>query len=310
MRRLITPLLAGLLAITAPLHAEDDARKHPDHPMLWKLEGKDLEKPSWLFGTIHIGEGPIATLHPAAAKALDGSDAVYTEIPMDMATQIGLATHFIRKDGKTLSAAIGEELSKALDAEIKAINPALSSAPFQQFKTWTVAITVPLLEYQMKGSKALDMIIWEKAKDDDKTTGSLEKPSDQFGIFDDLSEEEQVIFLAESIRGLKEARDAGEDPTKALVEAYIEGDAEKLQAEMEKQINEMAKGDHKELGEKLLKRLFDDRNEAMAKVIAAKLTEESDKSHFFAVGAGHYIGKGNIGELLTKQGYKITRVSE
>ena len=79
---------------------------------------------------------------------------------------------------------------------------------------------------------------------------------------------------------------------------------------MEKQIAEMAKGEHKELGEKLLKRLFDDRNINMAKFIAAKLTAEPDESHFFAVGAGHYIGKGNVGELLTKQGFKITRVTE
>ena len=30
----------------------------------------------------------------------------------------------------------------------------------------------------------------------------------------------------------------------------------------------------------------------------------------FAVGVGHYIGKANVGEMLTKKGYKVTRVTE
>lgn len=308
MKQFTRLLCLGLLALAQIAGAE--VKKHPDKPFLWKIEGKGMEEPSWLFGTIHIGEGPIATFHPAAAKAFETSDAVYTEVPMDMATQLGLAQHFIRKDGKTLGDAIGAELSKQLDAELKAINPALDSKPFQALKTWTVAVTLPMLEFQTKGAQALDMIIWNRATEEGKTTASIEKPEDQFSIFDDLTEEEQVIFLAESVRGQKEARESGENPTQALVDAYILGDEQLLQVEMEKQIHELSQGDHKELGEKLLKRLFDDRNLIMAKFIADKLTAEPDKSHFFAVGAGHYIGKANVGELLTKKGYKITRISE
>ncbi|MEP4077118.1 TraB/GumN family protein [Haloferula sp.] len=300
----------GLIALSPVAVIGAEEKKHPDKPLLWKIEGKGLEKESWLFGTIHIGQGPIAKLHPSAAKAFDEADAIYTEIPMDPATQLGLAGHFIRKDGKTLGDAIGAELSKQLDAELKAINPELDSTPFQALKTWTVAVTLPMLEFQTKGTQALDMIIWDRATKAGKITASIEKPEDQFAIFDDLTEEEQVVFLAESLRGQKEARESGENPTQALIDSYISGDEDLIRAEMEKQITEMAEGEHKELGEKLLKRLFDDRNLSMADFIAAKLADEPDKSHFFAVGAGHYIGKSNVGELLKKKGYKITRIEE
>ncbi|MFC7338983.1 TraB/GumN family protein [Haloferula chungangensis] len=310
MKKFTRFLCLGLLAL-APLGlSAADEKKHPDKPLLWKIEGKGMKEPSWLFGTIHIGQGPIATLHPAAEKAFDGADAVYTEVPMDMATQIGLAKHFIRSDGKTLADSIGAELSKQLDTELKAINPALDSTPFQALKTWTIAVTLPMLEFQVSGTQALDMIIWERASKAGKTTGAIEKPEDQFGIFDDLTEGEQVVFLAESVRTQKEARESGENPTLALVDAYILGDEAKIQAEMERQINEMAKGEHKELGEKLLKRLLEDRNKNMAKFIAEKLSSEADSSHFFAVGAGHYIGKDNVCELLTKKGYKVTRIEK
>lgn len=303
-------LCLGLLVLAQIGSACAEEKKHPDKPLLWKIEGKGIKQPSWLFGTIHIGQGPIANLHPAAAKAFEDADSLYTEIPMDPATQIGLAQHFIRKDGKTLGDAIGAELSKQLDTELKAINPALDSTPFQALKTWTVAVTLPMLEFQTKGTQALDMIIWDRATKAGKTTGAIEKPEDQFGIFDDLTEEEQVIFLAESLRGQKEARESGENPTQALIDAYISGDEKLVQAEMEKHITEMSEGEHKELGLKLLKRLLADRNLKMAKFIAEKLAAEPDNSHFFAVGAGHYVGKTSVVALLTKKGYKITRVTE
>lgn len=36
--------------------------EHPVKPALWKVEGKDLTKPSYLFGTIHIGDPRVTTL--------------------------------------------------------------------------------------------------------------------------------------------------------------------------------------------------------------------------------------------------------
>lgn len=309
-RRLFAPL-AGLLVAVSPALAEPegDEPKHPARPLLWKVEGKELEKPSWLFGTIHLGEGPVGKLHPTAAKALGASDAVYTEVSMDPATQLGLARHFVRADGKKLSESIGEELHKQFVAELKEVSPAFTPGVFESFKTWAVAVTVPLLEAQLSGATPLDGIVWEKAKAAGKTTGALEKAADQFGIFDGLTEEEQIILLSESLRLLREARAEGDSPIERLVEAYVSGDPKKVEAEVERQFKQMAAGEHKELGEQLLKKLLDDRDTAMAKTMATKLEEEPAKSHFFAVGAAHYVGDDNIGEQLRKKGYTVTLVT-
>lgn len=311
MKLRVLASLSAALVVLAPAFAgpEPDAPEHPLRPLLWKVEGKGLEKPSWLFGTIHLGDGPVAHLHPAVAKALASSDAVYTEVSMDPATQLGLARHFVRDDGKKLSDSIGEELHKQFAAELKAVNPALTPVVFESFKTWAVAVTVPLLKAQLSGATPLDGIIWQKAKEAGKTTGALEKASDQFGIFDDLTEEEQIILLSESLRLQREARAKGENPVDKLVEAYISGDPKAVEAEVERQFHEMAEGEHKALGEKLLKRLLDDRDTSMARTIAARLKAEPDKSHFFAVGSAHYVGKDNIGEQLRKKGYTVTLVT-
>ena len=55
-------IAGGLLA--QPLRAVEE-KGHPAKPLLWKIEGNGLEKPSYLFGTIHVSTPAIATLHPA-----------------------------------------------------------------------------------------------------------------------------------------------------------------------------------------------------------------------------------------------------
>jgi uncharacterized protein YbaP (TraB family) len=44
--------------------------KHPEKPLLWKIEGKGLEKPSYLFGTIHLGAEAVTTLHRVHDKKI------------------------------------------------------------------------------------------------------------------------------------------------------------------------------------------------------------------------------------------------
>ncbi len=60
--------------------------------------------------------------------------------------------------------------------------------------------------------------------------------------------------------------------------------------------------------EKLLKQLFDDRNVKMTEHMLQSFKEAPGRSNFFAVGAGHYIGRSNIVDLLTGKGYKVTRI--
>ncbi len=51
------------------------------------------------------------------------------------------------------------------------------------------------------------------------------------------------------------------------------------------------------------------RNYLMADRIEALLKENSNRSHFFAVGAGHYWGESGIQNLLAEKGFEIRRVS-
>src|SRR5687767_1251819 len=56
-------------------------------PFLWRIEGP---VPSYLYGTIHVPDAQVTVLPPAVEKAFASSAAVFTEIPMDGALQIGM----------------------------------------------------------------------------------------------------------------------------------------------------------------------------------------------------------------------------
>lgn len=303
-----TSVLA-LVAALAPAFAGEEA-KHPLKPLLWKVEGKALEKPSYLFGTIHLGKDVVSTLHPAAQKAFDEAGSLHVEIAMDAASMQAAAPLIMRKDGKTLADSIGEELSAQLDAELKLVNPALDATPFQPMKTWYLAVTLPSLKDQLGGGQPLDMKLWERAEKAGKKTAGMETIEGQTKGFDELAEADQVILLKETLALLKKDRTEGKDSIKALLDAYVSGEPAKVEAEFEKQLREMAEGEHKVLGERLMKRILTDRDKIMADYIMATLKEEPGTIHFFAAGAAHFCPEKSIRSHLEAAGYKVTRIEK
>lgn len=281
--------------------------KHPAKAALWKVEGKGLEKPSYLFGTIHLADRRVTTLHPKAEDAFIASTHFYAEIDLDPAAQMKIVPKLMRTDGKTLSESIGPGLTKALDAQLKEINPQMTSAPFQTMKTWAIYATLPVLELQMKfqGKPALDAVLYTRAQSEKKTVGALETAESQLKIFDNLKEEEQVKLLAATIDAMKKEKAEGEDSMQELLNAYLTKDVPAIGVIIKKFMEEDQPEDA-ELAEQLLKALLDDRNIKMADTIEKNLIAAPKGSHFFAVGAAHYTGKTAIQDLLTKKGYTIT----
>jgi len=298
------------LAILPQLAFSEEAPAHPVKPLLWKIEGKALSKPSYLFGTIHLGSGPLAKLHPAAESAFEQSDVLYTEIPFDKKTQLGATRMLLRNDQKTLVQSIGEKLKNRLDEELQAINPQLDSEPFQSLKTWAVAATLPMLKAQIVGEQAMDGTLWQRAEADEKKTDSIETVESQLGVFDAFNEEDQIIMLSETLKLMKEDRQAKKDSMQELIDAYVAGDLPSLQKTLDKSLDEMRKGEHKELGERFYKKLLTDRDASMAEVIVKKLANSPSDCHFFAAGAAHFVGDTSIRAHLEKAGYKITRIEK
>lgn len=300
-------LVVAACLLPASLRAEPD---HPLKPLLWKVEGPGVEKPAYLFGTIHIGKTAAAKLHPAAEKAFKQATVLHTEAPFDPATQTASIGMLTRTDGKELAESIGPDLSKRVAEELKHINDELDSTPFQTVKTWYVAYMLPMLPYMLDGSKPLDMALWDRAEKSGKKTAGMQDPEQQAIGFDELTEEEQTTLLKNTLAMMKKYRVERKDPMAELVTAYISGDIEQIDAQATKSIEETFHGEDKALGERLLKSILTDRDAIMTDYIDATLKKSPAEVHFFAAGAAHYTGKESVRVRLERKGYKVTRIEE
>lgn len=54
MKRLSSGLLFSLLALVGCAQKNSEKSTTGNNTLLWKISGKDIQKPSYLFGTIHM----------------------------------------------------------------------------------------------------------------------------------------------------------------------------------------------------------------------------------------------------------------
>ena len=280
--------------------------KHALKPMLWKVEKKGVTGNCWLFGTVHVADPRITTLHPAVAKAFDKADRVYTEVDMSMVAQLKAAQVMMRKDGKTMEESLGADLVKKVNAELASISPMFSVKVFNPMKTWMLVVILPQLKEQLGGKEPLDIQLWKKAGAAGKVRVALETAQEQMGGLDTLTEKEQVKMVQLTLDALAEARKQNVDPLKVILDLYLVGDTKKMADFFEKEFNNEKVP--KVIAAKFLKGLLHDRNERIANNIDKQISTHPAKSHFFAVGTAHYLNDKNIRELLVKKGYRVVRV--
>jgi uncharacterized protein YbaP (TraB family) len=305
MKHLLVRALAllGLAGIFTSTERVTGAPARDAAPLLWRIEGRTN---SWLFGTIHLNDPLVARLAPPVADALAKSDAVFCEVKMDPVTMVSAAMRMF-SDGETLSQTLPADLQKAVNAELQRISPALSLAAFDTMRVWALAMTISVLEDQMKhaGGKPLDLLIYEAAVEQRKEAGGLETIDEQLGAMEKFTQAEQIAMLRSTLDGLVEARKQGRSPMKELRDAYLTGDL----AVIHKTMNEwMATTKDKKLEKRFLDNLLHERNRLMRDRVLAKLKAAPGKAHFFAVGAAHLYGEDGLVAELKKAGYKVTQV--
>ena len=314
--RLHAPLLGVLIALgMAPLGVQtrplvyDEAQPAP---FLWKIEGQG--KPTYLFGTIHVPDARVVKLPAAVEQAFGASQAVFTEIRMDPATQMGVQAKLMLPDDQHLKDVVGQplydRLSKAVDRSLPKDAPPgvgmLLATMLDRLKPWVAMSYVELAEFlpdMMAGRQPLDTMLYDRARSEGKETGGLETIDEQLAIFDALTMDEQVRMLKITLDTMDEAHKAGRSASRELIDGYVSGDLDKLAA----MSNDSMKGEP-ELQKKFMARALDGRNLVMVDRLLAKRAERPTKTCFFAVGTLHYAGAEGILALLEKKGLKVTRV--
>jgi len=292
-------LPAILLAACAPMREPDAAPKteatHVAHPGLWKLADEDTT--IYLFGTIHVlpqnyvWESP--TLTKAAAEANElVIETVIGKDPRAMATM--LMAMGTAPDLPPLAERVSPDKKAKLEALIA--RSQLPPALLDGMKTWTAAmmlVAASLTDLGLAPQSGVEEQLKGRFAANDRPITGLEKPEQQLGYLNALSEEDQRAFLDTVLDDPAEGRKEFD----AMLGAWARGD-EKAIAKTFDSADEMTP--------RLRTVLLDQRNATWAAWLAERLAQPG--TILVAVGAGHLAGKDSVQVKLGERGLKVTRV--
>jgi uncharacterized protein YbaP (TraB family) len=288
----LSPAVLIAAALTLLLAANSHAETDRDYGLLWEISKPGLA-PSWLFGTIHSEDPEVVNLPTAVRQAFNASNSVVLEILMDADAMQYSSTAMLMLDGRSLQDVIGMPLYKQVAVVIE--SRGIPEVVLNRMKPWAAAITLstPALET----GEVLDRVLFQDAVKQGKAVYGLETLQEQLGLFDSMSEADQIVLLKDAVDHFQ-----GLDTLHAaLLAAYKQRDIGELLA-----INEdsMQTGDRR-LADDFQQRLIDDRNQLMAERVQPYLHKGKA---FVAVGALHLPGKTGLLERLQLQGYTLRRI--
>ena len=292
------PVLIGLIVSTLwPLSAfsqpatEKKEPKNDSAALLYKITGKDLAKPSYLFGTIHI----ICPNDLFGMEQLGGylqqTDRLYLEIDMDNPEVMSkMMSALSMPPGKSLQDYLTPEKYAKVDEMFQSVLgvPVGMLGRFSPFGL-SVAIGASPKATGCPVPASYETKLVELAAAINKTVDGLETIEEQIAAINKTPIEKQAEGL------YKMALDPQKSITqfKDLLAAYKLQDAEKLMEFITSQSTD---------DPDFQKNLLDERNKNWIPRIEKAIKEMPT---FIAVGGGHLGGQTGVVRLLREQGYTV-----
>lgn len=282
----------GNAAVAQPAMQKAD-QKPLAASLLWKIEGEGLERPSYLFGTIHMISQEDFLLTEKTKEAFESTEQVAMEIKMDdPQLQVKMMQLAPMKEGKTLDKLLSEANYQTLDTVMKRT----MKVGADMLKNWQpMLLSSALFMDMIEGTPvAYEGVFTQMAAKDKKPISGLETIEDQIAVFENMGYENQAAHLSQML----EDWDAAVEEYNTLKEMYLKGNI----SEMYDFTSQNMPGD-----DSVLAVFLDDRNKSWIEPMKTLMKE---KPTFFAVGAAHLAGANGVINLLRKEGYRVEAVME
>ena len=298
MIRFGSVFLFSLLAMVGCAQKNNDKENNPAvvSSLLWKIEGNGLEKPSYLFGTIHMICKDDAVLSANMKKVISECDEVYFEIDMDNLFEMMGAMSKMKMIGDTT---LKDLLNDSDYVKVKKYFESKSTLlPFSVLETYKPILASSTLSQSAMpcdGATAMEQVIMSAAKENKKNIKGLETMAQQAGMLDSIPYKFQATELVKYIDSA--ATSSNEDKMmNEMFDAYRQQDLKKLE-------DLMVDTDAGLSG--FTDILLYNRNATWVEKMKTLMKE---KTLLFAVGAGHLPGEKGVINLLKKAGYTVTPV--
>ncbi len=260
--------------------------------LLWRISGRGLQKPSYLYGTMHLNDKRLFLFGDSVYAGISQSDGLAIEVNPDEMAALIVNQLFDKLEGKRLRAILkGDELtkySKALQKKFhKPADEVTASDIVREKNKW-------MTEYMQKGEMPtfVDAYLYSLALRQGKWVGGIEDLADQAGLMEDLVDKSDIDYLlmADSAGRSNEINRGMEK----MVALYTSGDLDGIDAYMNGAQNAKFKD-----------RVLIQRNIKMARRIDSLVNL---RTMFVAIGAAHLPGDTGVIDLLRKRGFTVSPV--
>jgi hypothetical protein len=261
--------------------------------LLWEISGNGLQKPSYLFGTMHILCDKDAAVSPNLKKAIKEVGVIYFELDMDDMNELMGAMKYLRmNDGKKLSDLLTKEEYDRVDKYFKDHKMPMSLSFMNRFKPYFVSSLIgeQVMTCDNEKKNGMEQQIMAESKQYEKEIRGLETSEFQAGLFDSIPYDKQAKDLVAYIDSI----DNYKQVTLEMVDVYRKQDLQKMDALVQKSDPGM---------EQYMDLLLFGRNRRW---VANMPNIMGPRSTLFAVGAGHLGGEKGVINLLKKKGYTLT----
>jgi uncharacterized protein YbaP (TraB family) len=285
--------IAALVTISFSSVVAQQQNGSLEKTLLWKITGNGIERPSYLFGTMHLLCASDAFLSEELQNALAECDTVYFEIDLDDQKQLFSALrHLQMNDGVQLSDLLNEEEYKRVQDYFRNRNFMIPFSLMKRFKPFLISSMMSEQFMDCPEKEGMEQVIMSAVKKLHKPIKGLETIAFQASLFDSIPYEEQAKELITYLDSAEHYAIS----TRKMIEVYRSQDLQK----MEELVRISDPGT-----EKYLDLLLYGRNRRWAEQLTHKL---NGSPCVYAVGAGHLPGEQGLIRLLQNKGYKVTPV--
>lgn len=260
--------------------------------LLYKISGNNLQKPSYLFGTIHIICPDDFTMPEQLSPALESCEQVLLEIDMTdpqlmQKMQMGMMNPNMKNIKADLSA---EDISAVDKALVQHFGTGIDQLGI--LKPWALSTMLSVkLAVECPQPIQYEAEIMKLATEAEKPIDGLETVEFQLKVFDNIPYETQLKLMMEAVNDVEEQKAL----FAKMVLAYKAEDVDMLYDLF------MEEEEMKQFAEFLLHQRNQNWLEVLEKTLPAKAC-------FIAVGAGHMGGEKGLLKLLENAGYSVDPV--
>jgi uncharacterized protein YbaP (TraB family) len=286
---LLSALTFLLLLSLSDIQAQSK-KSEIDSALLYEITGRDLKRPSYLFGTIHLICQKDMFPAEKLKSYLNQTEQLLLEFDMDDPATVQKAVKAsMLPDGKTLKDYVTPEEYAKIDELFKDYL-GVSFDVLQTYKP-LVSRTYLLSSPKVLGCQpptVYDNFLAQAAVAAKMPVIGLETVEQQIAVIDSEPLEKQIKALNEAVANPeKDFNDF-----KSLYQTYLTQNSDAVY----KQIVSQMKADYD------LKKFLDERNLNWIPVIEKNM---ASKPSFVAVGGGHLGGKKGVVKLLRAKGYRL-----